>query len=290
MKDAKLLSVRDQLRSGDRIQLGESDRVELLLNPGSYLRIAGEGQFEVYRTAFDDMKFGLPQGTAIVESSVYNKKVHALQVSTPAGDVRILESGLYRVDVRSPQAVSVSVMKGRAKWFKDQKEMAVLKSGKRFNLSMSSERNLQVAKLTNDPMDDLDLWSRRRAEFLVAANSRMSYSGREMAYMNYGYRSWGGWAYNPFYGCYTFVPFDGIFMSPYGFSYRNYLPVYAPYYFGRSGGGYHSGGSGSSSIPPSTSVQTRSSVSTAPASPSSRGDVGRSDSSSRSSVHSTLHR
>ena len=75
------LSAKDQLRAGDRVQVGDSERLELLLNPGSYLRVAGEAELQVLRTSFDDMRFGLSQGVAIIESSVFNKKLHVLTMS-----------------------------------------------------------------------------------------------------------------------------------------------------------------------------------------------------------------
>ncbi len=301
LKDGRPLLVRDQLRAGDRVQVGDSERMELLLNPGSYLRVAGRAELEVSRTSFEDMRFGISQGIAIVEAGVFNKKVHSLQMTTPAGNVSILENGLYRFEVNSPQEVMVSVVKGQAKWLRDGKEIATLKSGKRFNLAASSVKNLQYARLDKNQMDEFDLWSKRRAEFLVAANTRMSYYGRETAYMDYGYgygygngygyRSFGGWGYNPFYNCYTFVPFGGAFMSPYGFAYQNFYPVYGGYYGGYGGGRSSCGNSGSSStVPHSTSVQTRTAVSTAPSAPSSRMDTGRSDSSSRSSSQGQIHR
>jgi len=295
--------VRDQLRPGERVELGDSERLELLLNPGSYLRVAGKAELEVVRTSFQDMQFALSQGKAIVESSVFDKKTHAFQMRTPAGDVNLLESGLYRFEVDSPQGVIVSVSKGQAKWVRDGKEIATLKSGKRFILSASSGKNVQSAKLDKDQMDDFDLWSKRRAEFLVAANSRMSYWGREsvaMAYLGYGYPGYpgypgynymGGWGYNPFYNCYTFVPFGSSFVSPYGFAYMNFYPMYGGYYGGYGGGGRSSspGGNGNQGSH-STSTQTRSTTSSAPAAPSSRMDTGHSDTSSRSSVHSQIHR
>ncbi len=289
LKETKTLSVKDQLRSGDQIRLGETELIEILLNPGSYLRIAGKAQLEVFRTSFDDMQFGVTQGMAIIELGVFNRKVHALQVSTPAGEVRILEQGLYRFEVLSPQQVYFSIDKRQALWVKDKKELATLKSGKRFSLGTSTGRNLQYAKLDKNQLDDFDLWSKRRAEFLVAANSRLSSWGTEMAHLNYGSRFLGGWAYNPFYNCYTFVPFSGSFFSPYGFAYRNYYWGYEPYY-GRSGGGYYGGGGSGSSVPRSTSVETRRSVSTAPASPSSRVETGRSDTGSRSGAHDRISR
>ena len=59
LKDGRTLIVRDQLRAGDRVQVGDSERLELLLNPGSYLRVTGRAELEISRTSFDDMRFGI---------------------------------------------------------------------------------------------------------------------------------------------------------------------------------------------------------------------------------------
>src|SRR5438270_5517498 len=52
----------------------------------------------------------------------------------------------------------------------------------------------------------------------------------------------GGWAYNPWYGMYTYVPWNGLAYSPFGYSYWSPYTVsrfysYAPYYYG-GGSGY----------------------------------------------------
>jgi hypothetical protein len=66
----KKITVGDQLETRDRITTGDNDRVEVLLNPGSYLRLAGKAQLEVMDTGLDKMHFGIDEGTAIVEAGV----------------------------------------------------------------------------------------------------------------------------------------------------------------------------------------------------------------------------
>ena len=40
------------------------------------------------------------------------------------GDIRVVEGGLYRIEVSPQRQVLVSVIRGQAKWFRDQKQMA----------------------------------------------------------------------------------------------------------------------------------------------------------------------
>ncbi|PYV87454.1 MAG: hypothetical protein DMG05_17620, partial [Acidobacteria bacterium] len=106
------VSARDQLKSGDRLQTEENDRVEILLNPGSYLRVAANSEIRILQTSFDDMHFGMTRGVAILESAAFDKKVHSIKISTPSGDLQILANGLYRFEVSPDQPVEVSVYSG----------------------------------------------------------------------------------------------------------------------------------------------------------------------------------
>jgi FecR protein len=283
LKAGKPLAARSQVRMGDRIETKETDRLEILLNPGSYLRLGPNSQLRVLNTDFGSMQFELARGTLILESVTFNKKVHALSVSTPSGDVVLLKDGLYRIEVVPEQNVEVLVHKGKLRWLKDAKEVAVLTSGKRFSLGAPPVGGeAQYVKLNRKEADVLDLWSRRRAEFLVAANSRLSAWQLGSVSQSYGYSLRGGWLYNPFFNCYTFVPFDGSFGSPYGFTYALFLPVrrvYSPSFddpsWSAAGrGGYPSGRA--------TTYDQRTTVTAAPSAPAPRVEAGRSEQESRS--------
>ena len=47
----------------------------------------------VVATAFDDMRFSLEKGTAILESLSLRRKVHRLLIVTPSGDLGVLKKG-----------------------------------------------------------------------------------------------------------------------------------------------------------------------------------------------------
>src|SRR5215831_21409398 len=115
------LVARNQLTAGQSVQTNEGDRAEILLSPGSYLRVAGNSRLDIVKAEFDDMQFRLIRGTAILESASFDKKVHALKVYTPAGEVRVLEKGLYRFQVIPDREAEVFVYSGKAEWLKDEK-------------------------------------------------------------------------------------------------------------------------------------------------------------------------
>lgn len=288
-KKAKVVTARSQLQQGDRLETGEMDRAEILLNPGSYLRVSRNASLQMINSAYDGMQFSLNKGTVVLESAAFNRKVHSLKVSTPSGDMVILKEGLYRFEVNPGSGVEVLVHKGKAKWLKDGKEIASLGEGKRYSLDVSSPQGpVKIAKLNKSDKepDEMDQWSKRRAEFLVTSNSRLSPGLWSSAYTNYNYSFRGGWVYNPFFNSFTFVPFDGMINSPYGYSYGMFYPVRYGYY----NNGYYARGNGGVSGSRTTSVNERSSASTSSSSPASRGDSGRMDQQSRSGVHDQIRR
>jgi hypothetical protein len=290
------LVARNQLRPGERLQTKEGDRAEVLLSPGSYLRVAANSQVEVIKAEFDNMQFNLIQGVAILESAAFDKKVHALRISTPVGDVKVLETGLYRFQVTPNSQVEVFIYSGKAEWLRNQHEVATLKSKKRYLLGTDEKGKPEFVKLSKDDMDSVDLWSKRRAEYLVAANGRVSDWMFDSSSYGYGYNRYrGGWVFNPFFNAFTFVPFgDYAYSSPYGYYYGSYYPYYG-YGYGRGGGGGNGGsssgstggtGTASGSNSRNSTVQQRSAASSSSSAPSSRGSYGRSDQGNRGSVHS----
>jgi hypothetical protein len=264
-----------------------NDRLEILLNPGSYLRLGYNSELRVVETRFDAMHFELIRGSAIVESATFNRKVHALRLGSPAGDLVLQKAGLYRLEVQS-SAINLAIHEGKVKWMQDGVEVATLKSGKRFVLAVPNPgREVQFAKLDKKETDELDRWSRRRAEFLVAANNRLSPWMMTSLSDQYGYNQRGGWMFNPYYRCYTFVPFDGAFGSPYGFRYGLFLPVRTYYGYTPSYGwdGPSNGGGYSRSSGPAT---RRSTTMSSPSGPAARVETGRAEQNSRSSTLGTI--
>lgn len=285
-KAIQIPAVRGQVANGGQIRTGENDRVEILLNPGGYLRVGSHTDLRVLDTDFGAMHFAVARGSVIVESVTFNKKVHSLTLSTPSGDIRLLKDGLYRVDVVPAQNVELQIRKGKLSWQRDGAEAAQLTSGNRYNLGAPlANGKVQYVKLDKayKDADAFDRWSGRRAEFLVAANSRLSSYQLGWVSRTYPYSWRGGWFFNPLFNCYTFVPFDGSFGSPYGFTYGLFLPVRT--FYGR---GYNepswSGAAGGYSGPRMTTNDQRGSVSSAPSAPAARVETGRSEQESRSST------
>lgn len=265
LSDVRQVAPRRQLVEGDVLQTEADQRVEMLLNPGTYLRVAENSRVRVVATGFDDMRYSLEQGTAILESLSLRRKVHQLHVLTPSGDLRVLKKGLYRFDVGAAGEVRVTVHDGKLRWMREQTRIAVLKSRKSFDLNRSAKRRLHFAKVGKEPVDEIDFWSRKRAVALIAANAKIPSWMSRSALSRYGLRSNGGWVYDPFSRMYTFIPFHSLLRSPYGLAYGNYCPTwrsYGPVYASRGYGGSSLSNAGSTSYTPATTSVHRSSAAT----------------------------
>jgi hypothetical protein len=233
------LSANDELKSGDIVRTGADGRVEVLLNPGSYFRAGGDTMFTLADASLEDLRVAMVRGSAVVEATGYSDLDLSIKVVTPRGVVRIVRSGVYRIDVGPSGVAEVEVLKGRA--FVG---TTLVKGGK---LAREGAYGVEVAKLDKDSRDALDQWSRDRGKELAKANEKLSRRGlnSSLAGLNssdiFGRdnRANGLWLWNARASCFTFVPFNNYYwQSPYGYSYG----TGAYYYPGSFGNGNASGG------------------------------------------------
>jgi hypothetical protein len=243
------LTSNDDLDSGDVVRTGATGRVEMLLNPGSYLRAAENSEFELTNASLDLLQVRLMRGSVIVEVAGADEARTLIEVGTPQTKVAFDRKGLYRINLLPNNATEVLVRKGRATSGEGM-SATVVKDGKKIVVSVGTS---VVAKFEKKEQDTFDLWSEQRAEMLVAANRRLSNSTIARSYSNYGnsgfgwrsgYRSSGLWIYDPFFRGRTFLPFYSGWSSPYGRGYSHGFGFpwhghryYSPFY-GVPRGGY----------------------------------------------------
>ena len=212
-----------QIKAGGGLRTTGNSRAELLLSPGTYLRLAENTEIEVTGTTYRGMRFRAIQGTVIIESANLNPRIHSLTMSTPSAELQMGTSGLYRLDVLPGQESAVSIYKGRVLWTGAKGRKTPLKSGRRWFLGNSSSsfepRSSGLDK--NNRKDPLNLWSRLRARQLVQVNAGLSLASRDSAYPDFGYQNRGGWVLSSKSQWFTYVPFDSSPRSPYGFHYTN---------------------------------------------------------------------
>ena len=213
-----LLTAGHKLSAGGELRTLENGRAELLLNPGSYLRLAESSLIRFIRAGYPKMKFEILQGEVIVESAAFNPAIHSLSISTPGGDFQVAAKGLYRLSLEP--RLRVSVYKGALERIGNNRKRRRLEAGRSYRLEATTSK-LHSEKLTRK--DDLNQWSKKRARQLAESNSLLSARLRRSAYPSFGYRNRGGWVLGSRSQWFTFVPFDSKPKSPYGFRYGNAL-------------------------------------------------------------------
>lgn len=214
-----LLLKGDSVKIGDRVSTEEDGKAEILLNPGSYIRLGGNSSFEFVDTSLENLQIKLDRGSAIFEVITSNDFTFA--VNTPKATFNVVQSGVYRVDVMNDGTGKIEVWKGKAQIGED--EDATVKKGKTATVGGN---DVAVAKFDRDERDDLEQWSRDRAKELTKVNDRLERQNlRSTLISGFNSNSWnlydsyGLWVYDPFWGGYCFLPFGYGWSSPYGFGY-----------------------------------------------------------------------
>lgn len=228
-QDWQSVTVKDDLKDGDSARTGADGRVEVLLNPGSYMRAGASTEFELTDASLDNLRLRVTRGSVFVEATGYDSVGLSIQISTPQTRVEIVRAGVYRVDVTQTGETVVSVQKGRALVGEGSAALLV-KSGNEARVAGAGVS--EVAKLQNknkQQRDELELWSRERGKELAKVNGALanrqtnsllaSYSGISDIFNAEFPNRFGFWMWSSRTNCYTFLPFYTGWRSPYGFGY-----------------------------------------------------------------------
>jgi hypothetical protein len=243
------LTIKEDLESGDVVKTGADGRVEMLLNPGSYLRVGENSEFELANNSLDNLEVRLLRGTAIVEATGTDDMELLINITTPDAKLAIVRRGLYRLNVVPGDSTELIVRKGRV--MLDGDSHTKIKGGNKVVFSSGSVSIAKLEKEDKKKNDGIDTWSKERAETVAKANSKMR--RREINSLVFAMRDpffprrSGLWVFNRAFNCYTFIPLFYGWGSPYGSSYsRTFFgnPYWGNYGYGGVTGGGSSGGNG----------------------------------------------
>lgn len=211
-----LLLMGDQIEVGDKVSTGADGRVEVLLNPGSYVRLGANSSMEFKTTSLDDLQIRLESGSAIFEVLATNE--FTVSIFTPKEKVMLVESGVFRVNVVRDGAVTVAVNEGKALVGK-----TLVKEGR---VATADGGDIDIAKFDRGKRDELAEWSRSRAKELAKTSSSLKNRDVRASLLNsFGARRWdmfssfGLWVYDPLRRRYCFLPFGYGWNSPYGYGF-----------------------------------------------------------------------
>lgn len=159
-----------KLEEGDFIRTGDG-YAELLLQPGNYVRIGSETEFQIFSEQYDKMRLKLHKGTINLEilsreTSNYRwypmeKATELIRVITPAAEVFINQPGVFRINATA-ERTEVVVREGEA----------VLNGHrvKKKRRGVAANGSVTVGEIDSRIEDNFDAWSRERAGHLVQVN------------------------------------------------------------------------------------------------------------------------
>ncbi|MGI8468080.1 MAG: FecR domain-containing protein [Pyrinomonadaceae bacterium] len=212
----------DALETGDKVSTGIDGKAEILLNPGSFVRLAENSEFKFVTTSLDDLAVQINRGTAIFE--VLADKEFRVAVNTPKARFYIIKSGVYRVDVMSDGTANLEVWKGKAQI--GDRSATIVKGGKSIILG-DGQQVAAVEKFDRKNKDAFEIWSKDRAKDLAKINAKLRDRELNNALVSSfsqnrwgGYNSYGLWIRDPFSQSYCFLPFGYNWSSPYGYGFN----------------------------------------------------------------------
>jgi hypothetical protein len=203
---AQVLAKGDTIRDADRIITGADGRAEILLNPGSYLRIGENSEVELTSTSLDALKIRLVQGSAIVEAnSIGGEKGAGISINTAQIAVQLEKAGLYRINA-SGVTTEIYVWEGLARVGSQ-----VIKKGRRMTVGAGVVGEA-IVSFNRGNLDALDKWSAARASELAKLNDRLERNAldRTLAWNNWNnnsYFSEGYWVFDRRTRAWCYIPY-----------------------------------------------------------------------------------
>jgi DUF971 family protein len=251
----------------------DDGRAEVLLTPGSFLRLAENSSVRMISTRLVDTRLEVLEGSVLVEVAEMSKD-NAVTLVYKDATLSLLKAGLYRVDTNPAM---VRVYKG---------ELVAESGSQRVTLKDAKELNLggvwAVNKFDSKTGDAFYRWASRRASYLSMANVS---SARSAGGYGNSFTS-SRWLWNPYMSMFTYMPYSGMYYSPFGYNFyspQTVYRVYSPSQPVNRGGGYSSGSNNLGYTPMSHSSMGTSgainSMRSAPSSSSSSASSGRAISS-----------
>jgi len=200
----------------------QAGKVEVLLSPGVFLRVDDNSSVKMLSAGLADTAVELDKGHAMVEATDITKN-NDIRVQQDGANTRILNNGLYEFNADEN---AIRVFKGKAEVVYNDKKVDL---GNEREVVLTPNTKLKVDSFDSRKYeDDLFRWSALRSGYLAEASvdqARLYVSGGP---------AWvgPGWYWDPWFSCYTFIPGDGIFYSPFGWGFYSPFAVYrSPFFY-----------------------------------------------------------
>ena len=200
--------LHEQVPAGTLIQTGSASHVELLLNPGSFLRLDENSIAVLDSVELTNIAVRVVAGGALLEVADIDKRT-PIRITTGSLTVLVASSGMYRFS-----GDTASVLDGK---LQTADSSITVKKGRQ--ITANGDQYEQTKAPANAALDALELWSRQRSAQLATANA-LAYNSNSAGGTFYpnGFSNGVAWMYSPFLNCFTFIP-RHPYRSYYGYSF-----------------------------------------------------------------------
>ncbi len=266
-QDIQVTSTRfPQVRVQDVLSTKEG-RAEVLLNPGSFLRIGENSSIRLASSSLTRPSVEVLSGSVVLEIAAESKD-ELVTLTWKDVVLSLVKHGVFRLDT---DPAALRVFDG---------EVSVTSAGHQVTVGKGKmlpfDGTWTLAKFDAEQTDSLDRWSGRRASYLAMANPTavgMPGGYRNSQYGMFSNAQCGGsgfWGMNSFYGMMTYVPCRGMYNSYYGYRFYSPQTVGALYYVPQQPRtAFIGGGGGSPSYATNTATSAGTSGTIAASSPAS---------------------
>ncbi len=221
-------SLKGTFLSANDSFLTENGKAEVLLTPGVFLRVGENTEIRMISPSLTETKVEILNGEIMIEASGLVKDNH-LQILDHGASITITQNGLYKFTADNPP--TAAVLAGKAEVSYSDRQVG-LKKGRETILAS----NLPVQRFDTKQENDLYAWSNVRSEYEAAASYRVSraasingFGGAGGLYNAYGNGSGPGWFWDSGFNSYAWLPYNGVFYSPFGYGFYSPAVVgYAP--------------------------------------------------------------
>jgi len=207
----------------------QDGKAEILLTPGVFARVGDNSAFEMVSSGLTNTQVSVEEGEAIIEVAEIHPENNLL-VDENGATIQLQKTGLYEFDADQAQ---FRVFEGQA-IVRAEDERLEVKGGREIALNAPRLKVQKFDKKSLETEDDLYRWSSLRSAYVAEANvdEAPDYVGNWGGWYGGGWIG-SGWYWDPWFSCYTFIPGNGIFYSPFGWGF--YSPGWeyrAPIYLG----------------------------------------------------------
>lgn len=194
------VSEMEQVLPGGSITTYRGGFAEVLLTPGSFLRIGENSAVVLDGVELESVSLRLVKGPAVIEVIEINKK-SPIQVTTGDLTMKIVKAGLYRFENGVATVLDGRLQTPDAKLAYDKGWQVFIKD------------NYRARKTAEVPHDGLDEYSQARSRVIAEANVQLAASTRGSSISDDAF-----WIYSTAQGFYTYLS-DGNPRSPYGYQF-----------------------------------------------------------------------